>query len=103
MAIHIKVPRAKAVKETIKDGVNFVDKHPAALSSTALAVSTANLITNKSRHDKDKKYQDRQLKAMDKLSNQLGKTAYSMNKVNESLKDNDKKKGRPILKFPTKR
>ncbi len=102
MATLIRIKRfskAKVAKETFKKGVDFVEKHPIAVSSATLAVSTANLVTNRSRHDKDREYQERQLKAMDKLTNQLGRTASSMNKVNESLKDNDEKRSnkKPLL------
>lgn len=56
-----------------------------SLSIASLGVAGANLATNKSRHDKDSIYHTQQLRAMDRLTEQMANTAESMNKVNSTM------------------
>lgn len=51
------------------------------IAATSLAVSAANFATNKKRHDKDREYQDKQLEAMNRLTNQLGKVDTTLSNV----------------------
>ncbi|MBP3732553.1 MAG: hypothetical protein J6I84_04830 [Bacilli bacterium] len=64
-------------------------KTPAGIiSTTGLAVSSANLTTNVSRHRNDKKYQENQIEAMNKLTSSikgLDKTVKGVEKGKENL------------------
>ena len=52
---------------------SFITSPQGLLTTAALGISGANLATNLTRHVNDKRYQDRQLKAMGELSGNLGK------------------------------
>lgn len=52
---------------------SFITSPQGLLTTAALGVSSANLATNLTRHVNDKRYQERQLKAMGELSGNLGK------------------------------
>lgn len=52
---------------------SFITSPQGLLTTAALGVSSANLATNLTRHVNDKRYQERQLKAMGDLSGNLGK------------------------------
>lgn len=97
MATRIKL------KRSLKRGIKFVEDHPVSVSGATFAASTANLITNRSRHDKDRDYQEKQLKAMENLTSQLKKNASSMNEVTKTLQDKEEKKGGSSVKFSLKK
>lgn len=53
--------------------VKYVKTPQGIITTSALGVSSANLATNISRHNKDRSYQKQQLKAMNSLNGTLGK------------------------------
>ena len=68
--------------------VNLLKKHPVlGVSAASLGVSSANLAVNTSRHKEARKYQEDQLKAMDKLTKVLGKVDKSLDTVNNITKE----------------
>ena len=90
MATHIKF----RLKNFSKSGevVKFIKTPAGIISTTALGVSTANLATNASRHRSDRAYQDKQIKAMDKLTR-------SVNGLDNTVKNNRIKEENPKPKF----
>ena len=56
---------------TRQEIVKFVKTPAGILSTTAIGVSSANLATNMSRHRSDRKYQEKQIGAMDKLTKSI--------------------------------
>ena len=61
------------MKRFRKKVFSYITSPQGLLTTAALGISGANLATNLTRHVNDKKYQDRQLKAMGELSGNLGK------------------------------
>ena len=95
MAIHIKF-RLKTFSGRSKEVVKFVKTPQGIISLTALGVSSANLATNASRHKSDRAYQDKQIKAMDKLTRSINGLDNTVRK--SGIKDeNPKPKFRPRL------
>ena len=90
MATHIKF-RLKTFSKS-KEVVKFIKTPSGIISTTALGVSTANLATNASRHRSDRAYQDRQIKAMDKLTR-------SINGLDSTVKKGGIKEENPKPKF----
>ena len=97
MATRIKLKRG------LKQGIKFVEEHPVAVSGATLTASTANLITNRSRHNRDRDYQEKQLKAMENLTSQLKKNASSMNEVTKTLQNKEEKEGGSSIKCALKK
>lgn len=94
MATHIKF----RLKTFSKSGevVKFIKTPQGIITTTALGVSTANLATNASRHRSDRAYQEKQIKAMDKLTRSINGLDNTVKK--SGLKDeNPKPKFRPRL------
>lgn len=81
MATHIKFKRKQYSTVSKIKKINPV----IPISLGTLSVSTANFVTNKKRSNEDKKYQGKQLEAMNRLTN-------SLNKVDQSLKITAEKK-----------
>lgn len=93
-----------ATRIKLKRGLKFIEKHPVAVSGSTLVVSSANLATNRSRHDKDRDYQEKQLRAMENLTSQLKKNASSMDEVTKTLQNKEEeKKGGSSIKFSLKK
>lgn len=91
MGTHIKFKKKEFSK--ISKAVTYVKKHPTVpITAASLAVGTANLATNRSRHDRDREYQDKQLRAMNNLTNSLTNLNKNVEQVNEK---------RPEQKRPT--
>jgi hypothetical protein len=90
MATHIKF----RLKNFSKSGevVKFIKTPAGIISTTALGVSSANLATNASRHRSDRAYQDKQIKAMDKLTR-------SINGLDNTVKKGGIKEENPKPKF----
>ena len=90
MATHIKF----RLKNFSKSGevVKFVKTPQGIIAMSALGVSSANLATNASRHRSDRAYQDKQIKAMDKLTR-------SVNGLDNTVKNNRIKEENPKPKF----
>ena len=75
--------RQKAYTGKTETIVGLLKKHPTlAVSTVGLGVSGANLGVNMSRHKEAKRYQKEQLKAMDKLTDVLGKVDKSLDTIN---------------------
>lgn len=100
MATHIKFKQGNFSKVG-KAWKGVKENAAVPLAATSLVVSSANLATNRSRHDKDQEYQDRQLEAMNKLTDRLGKVNASVNNMNNSLKESNKEGG-VVTKFRKK-
>lgn len=105
--------RAKEFSKVGKVAKKAWDKYksnmPAALSTGTLTVSSANYLTNRSRHKNAAEYQKKQLDAMNKLTEELKNTANSMNTVNNSIQNMNIKpekesngKGGVLIKFRRK-
>lgn len=77
--------RQKVFGTKTREVVKFVKSPQGIISTTALTVSTANLATNASRHSNDKKYQTRQIDAMNDLTKSI--TGLD-NTVKKSKKEN---------------
>lgn len=90
MATHIKF----RLKNFSKSGevVKFVKTPQGIVAMSALGVSSANLATNASRHRSDRAYQDKQIKAMDKLT-------HSINGLDNTVKKSGIKSEDPKPKF----
>ncbi len=90
MATHIKF----RLKNFSKSGevVKFVKTPQGIIAISALGVSSANLATNASRHRSDRAYQDKQIKAMDKLTR-------SINGLDNTVKKGGIKEENPKPKF----
>lgn len=68
----------------ISKSVEYIKKHPTLpLVAGSFTVGTANLATNVSRHNRDREYQDKQLKAMNNLTKSLTKLDNSVQKQTE--------------------
>lgn len=67
-----------------REVVKFIKTPGGIVSLSALGVSSANLATNMSRHKNDRAYQEKQIEAMDKLSN-------SIKKLDDTVKKGDPK------------
>jgi hypothetical protein len=63
--------RQKVFGTKAREVVKFVKSPQGIISTTALTVSTANLATNASRHSNDKKYQMKQIDAMNDLTKSI--------------------------------
>lgn len=95
MATHIKFQQKdfSKVGKIAKDVGTYISKHPTLpVAGASLAVATGNLATNVKRHDKDREYQERQLKAMEKLTNSLGKVDKSLQRIDDTPKPQPKEK-----------
>jgi hypothetical protein len=90
MATHIKF-RLKNFSKS-EEVIRFIKTPAGIISTTALGVSTANLATNASRHRSDRAYQDKQIKAMDKLTR-------SINGLDNTVKKGGIKEENPKPKF----
>ena len=90
MATHIKF----RLKNFSKSGevVKFVKTPQGIIAMSALGVSSANLATNASRHRSDRAYQDKQIKAMDKLTR-------AINGLDNTVKKGGIKEENPKPKF----
>ena len=62
------------------------------IAVSTLGVTSANLVTNASRHKNDRAYQDKQIKAMDKLTR-------SINGLDNTVKKGKIKEENPKPKF----
>lgn len=87
----------KAAEEFAKSNPNAVKtlKNPLFYTGVAgLGVSSANYVQNKKRREESLNYQEKQLDAMNNLTQQLGKTTQSMNKFSNKLdsQENSSKK-----------
>ena len=69
MATHIKF----RLKTFSKSGevIKFVKTPRGMIAISTLGVTSANLVTNASRHKNDRAYQDKQIEAMDKLTRSI--------------------------------
>ena len=69
MATHIKF----RLKNFSKSGeiIKFVKTPRGMVAVSTLGVTSANLITNSSRHKNDRAYQEKQIEAMDKLTRSI--------------------------------
>ena len=69
MATHIKF----RLKNFSKSGevIKFVKTPRGMIAVSTLGVTSANLVTNASRHRNDRAYQDKQIEAMDKLTSSI--------------------------------
>ena len=69
MATHIKF----RLKNFSKSGevIKFVKTPRGMIAVSTLGVTSANLVTNASRHKNDRAYQDKQIEAMDKLTRSI--------------------------------
>lgn len=70
------IERSFSVMSNLKTAKNktagFIKRHPTVpISAASLGVSSVNMGTNMSRHDKDRVYQEQELKAINTLSNNL--------------------------------
>ena len=90
MATHIKF----RLKNFSKSGevVKFVKTPRGMIAVSTLGVTSANLVTNASRHKNDRAYQDKQIKAMDKLT-------HSINGLDNTVKNSGIKNEDPKPKF----
>ena len=88
MDTHIKF-RQKIFGKTEKV-VKFIKTPGGIVSVTALGVSSANLGTNMSRHRSDRKYQKKQIEAMDKLTR-------SIKGLDNTVKKSETDKSKPKL------
>ena len=86
MATHIKF----RLKNFSKSGevVKFVKTPRGMIAVSTLGVTSANLITNASRHKNDRAYQDKQIEAMDKLTR-------SIKGLDNTVKKSDESKSKP--------
>lgn len=76
----------------------FMKTPTGILSATGVTVSTANLATNVSRHRKDKEYQEKQLEAMDRLTNSIN----GLDKTVKASDPNSKNKNTRMIIFRRK-
>ena len=90
MATHIKF-RLKNFSKS-EEFVKFVKTPRGMIAVSTLGVTSANLITNASRHRSDREYQDKQIKAMDKLTR-------SINGLDNTVKKGGIKEENPKPKF----
>ena len=90
MATHIKF----RLKNFSKSGevIKFVKTPKGMIAVSTLGVTSANLVTNASRHKNDRAYQDKQIKAMDKLTR-------SINGLDNTVKKGGIKEENPKPKF----
>ena len=88
MATHIKF----RLKNFSKSGevIKFVKTPRGMIAVSTLGVTSANLITNASRHKNDRAYQDKQIEAMDKLTR-------SIKGLDNTVKKNEADKSKPKL------
>ena len=63
--------RQKVFGTKTRDVVNFIKSPQGMISTTALTVATTNMATNISRHSNDKKYQTKQIEAMNDLTKSI--------------------------------
>ena len=88
MATHIKF----RLKNFSKSGefIKFVKTPRGIVAVSTLGVTSANLITNSSRHKNDRAYQEKQIEAMDKLTR-------SINGLDNTVKKSEADKSKPKL------
>ena len=110
MATHIKFQQKdfSKVGKIAKETGTYISKHPTLpLVGASLAVATGNLTTNVKKRDEGREYQERQLKAMEKLTNSLGKVDKSLQRIEDTPKPQPKDKKssifRPMVTFKKKK
>ena len=88
MATHIKF----RLKNFSKSGevIKFVKTPRGMIAVSTLGVTSANLVTNASRHKNDRAYQDKQIEAMDKLTR-------SIKGLDKTVKKSEADKSKPKL------
>jgi hypothetical protein len=88
MATHIKF----RLKNFSKSGevIKFVKTPRGMIAVSTLGVTSANLVTNASRHKNDRAYQDKQIEAMDKLTR-------SIKGLDNTVKKSEADKSKPKL------
>ena len=88
MATHIKF----RLKNFSKSGevIKFIKTPRGMVAVSTLGVTSANLITNSSRHKNDRAYQEKQIEAMDKLTR-------SINGLDNTVKKSEADKSKPKL------
>lgn len=85
--------RIKDIRKGGKNAIEFVKKYPVVVSAGTLAMSTGNLVTNLSRKKSDRKYQDKQLDAMNRLTNALTEVDKTLkNPIKPNLQKPEQKK-----------
>ena len=94
MGTHIKF-RQKVFGGKAKEVAKFIKTPGGIVTTTALGVSSANLATNLSRHENDKKYQKKQIEAMDRLTK-------SISGLDETMNTERNKSKAPLIKFRQK-
>lgn len=100
MATHIKFQQKdfSKVGKIAKETSTYISKHPTLpLVGASLAVGTGNLATNVKRRDEGREYQERQLRAMEKLTNSLGKVDKSLQRIEDTPKPQPKDKKSSIF------
>ena len=88
MATHIKF----RLKNFSKSGevIKFVKTPRGMIAVSTLGVTSANLVTNASRHKNDRAYQDKQIEAMDNLTR-------SIKGLDNTVKKSETDKSKPKL------
>ena len=80
--------RQKVFGTKTREVVNFIKSPQGMISTSALTVATTNMATNVSRHSNDKKYQTKQIDAMNNLTKSitgLDNTVKKREKENNSI------------------
>lgn len=93
MATHIKF----RLKNFSKSGevVKFIKTPRGMIAVSTLGVTSANLVTNASRHKNDRAYQDKQIEAMDKLTRSIKGLDNTVKNSGVKKEENPKPKFRP--------
>ena len=93
MATHIKF----RLKNFSKSGevIKFVKTPRGMIAVSTLGVTSANLVTNASRHKNDRAYQDKQIEAMDKLTRSIKGLDDTVKNSGVKKEENPKPKFRP--------
>lgn len=93
MATHIKF----RLKNFSKSGevIKFVKTPRGMIAVSTLGVTSANLVTNASRHKNDRAYQDKQIEAMDKLTRSIKGLDNTVKNSGVKKEENPKPKFRP--------
>jgi Na+/phosphate symporter len=77
---------------------DYINEHPAAISVPALGISSAGLVINTKKQNKNIELQNKQLEAMSKLTNSLNKVDKTVkNSLVEKDNKNNRKKSESVL------